>query len=190
MAKQKSKYQVTINPGVDPVLNPTSRPVTYTVNVHQLTQAIPAVVMREYRKTGVRGPWKPTATALADRFNDGNGVDVQYVGTSTMPVKEPNRRPGPNYQLQALASKLGYEKMQRTEGNELQLIDFIAREYERLKIKPRREIFQLYLAEIERPDNIYHDAIRDRKLPKPIMTSGRTRSLKPENQKEQMRMAI
>jgi len=190
MTKQKSKYQVTINPGVDPVLNPTSRPVTYEVNVHQLTQAIPAVVMREYRKAGVRGPWKPAATALTDRFNDGNGVDVQYIGISTMPVKEPVRRPGPSYQIQALASRLGYEKNQKDLRSDLELVDFIGQEYERLKRKPRREIFQLYLAEIERPDKIYHDAMLDKKIPQPIRTSGRRKRLRPERQKEQLRMAI
>ena len=186
---QRSKYEVTISPGVDSVLNPTSRPVTYTVNVHQLSQAIPAVVMREYRRSR-KGSWKSAAVALADRFDDDNGVYVEYIGKSTMPIREPQRRPGSNYQVQALASRLGYEKMQKTQGTELELVDFIGQEYDRLQRKPRREIFQLYIAEIERPDKIYDDAMHDKKLPKPIQTSGRRKRLKPEQQKEQARLPL
>lgn len=125
---------------------------------------------------------------MEDRFENGRGICVEDKGPSDRP-RTARRRPGPNYQLQALASRTGYDNSINT-SSEKELIDFIEEEYERLREKPKREIFQLYLDRIEEPDKRYHAMRQEIKIPQPPKPTGRTRRLKPEKQKEQIRMAI
>ena len=185
--KQRIRYEVTVASGINYILNPTSRPRTHLIDADSGIQAVTGLVRREYRKARA-GQWKPAATNMEDRYENGRGICVEDKGPSDRP-RTARRRPGPNYQLQALASRTGYENSINT-SSEKELIDFIGEEYERLRKKPKREIFQLYLDRIEEPDKRYHAMRQENKILQPPKLSGRRKRLRPQDQKEQMKMAI